>query len=144
MSKWQKCHLLSLWRTLNVRLLCHASKWRESAAKKPLESGWLTATIWRSEMGTPQILICAGEEVLRIALRVLQATHRTSKAMVAFFLRAPADLESVGRGGSTTITFVAKQLNHGLSLPTKQSGLALAIHLPNANLNNRQLEKILF
>ncbi len=37
----------------------------------------------------------------------------------------------MGRGGSTTITFVAKQLNHGLSLPTKQSGLALAIHLPN-------------
>ena len=43
--------------------------------------------------------------------------------MVAFFLRAPADLESVGRGGSTTITFVAKQLNHGLSLPTKRSGI---------------------
>lgn len=81
-------------------------------------------------MGTPQISICAGEEVLRIALRVLQATHRTSEAMVAFFLKAPADLESVGRGGSTTIIFVAKQLNHGLSLPTKQSGLALAIHLP--------------
>ena len=70
-------------------------------------------------MGTPQISICAGEEVLRIALRVLQATHRTSEVMVAFFLRAPADLESVGRGGSTTITFVAKLLNHGLSLPTK-------------------------
>jgi len=46
-----------------------------------------------------------------------------AEAMVAFFLRAPADLESVGRGGSTTITFVAKQLNHGLSLPTKQSGI---------------------
>ncbi|MBR2164968.1 MAG: hypothetical protein IKP02_12235 [Paludibacteraceae bacterium] len=29
----------------------------------------------------------------------------------------------MGRGGSTTITFVAKQLNHGLSLPTKQSGI---------------------
>ena len=55
-----------------------------------------------------------------------------AEAMVAFFLRAPADLEFVGRGGSTTITFVAKQLNHGLSLPTKRSGLALAIHLPNA------------
>ena len=27
-------------------------------------------------MGTPQISICAGEEVLRIALRVLQATHK--------------------------------------------------------------------
>jgi len=45
--------------------------------------------------------------------------------MVAFFLRAPADLKSVGRGGSTTITFVAKQLNHGLSLPTKRSGIDL-------------------
>ena len=51
--------------------------------------------------------------------------HRTKD-----FLRAPADLESVGRGGSTTITFVAKQLNHGWSLPTKQSGWALGIHLP--------------
>ena len=39
----------------------------------------------------------------------------------------------MGRGGSTTITFVATQLNLGLSLPTKQSGLALAIHLPNAS-----------
>ena len=28
-------------------------------------------------MGPPQILICAGEEVPRMALRVLQATHRT-------------------------------------------------------------------
>ncbi len=46
-----------------------------------------------------------------------------AEAVVAFFLRAPADLESVGRGGSTTITFVAKQLNHGLSLPTKRSGI---------------------
>ena len=49
--------------------------------------------------------------------------------MVAFFLRAPADLESVGRGGSTTITFVAKQLNHGLSLPTKQSGMEHCTHV---------------
>ena len=72
-------------------------------------------------MGTPQISIC-GE----------------SGGNGRILLRAPADLESVGRGGSTTITFVAKQLNHGLSLPTKQSGLALAIHLPNANLNNRK------
>ena len=48
-----------------------------------------------------------------------------AEAGVAFFLRAPADLESVGRGGSTTITFVAKQLNHGLSLPTKRSGINL-------------------
>ncbi len=45
-----------------------------------------------------------------------------AEAMGAFFL-SPADLESVGRGGSTTITFVAKQLNHGLSLPTKRSGI---------------------
>ena len=28
-------------------------------------------------MGSPQILIFAGEEVPRMALRVLQATHRT-------------------------------------------------------------------
>ena len=43
----------------------------------------------RFQWGTPQISICAGEEVLRIALRVLQATHRTSEAMVAFFLGLP-------------------------------------------------------
>ena len=29
--------------------------------------------------GPPQILICAGEEVPRMALRVLLATHRTSQ-----------------------------------------------------------------
>ncbi len=52
-----------------------------------------------------------------------------AEAMVAFFLRAPADLESVGRGGSTTITFVAKQLNHGLSLPTKRSGMEHCTHV---------------
>ena len=33
----------------------------------------------RFQWGTPQISICAGEEVLRIALRVLLATHRTSE-----------------------------------------------------------------
>ena len=66
-----------------------------------------------------------------------------AEAMVVFFLRAPADLESVGRGGSTTITFVAKQLNHGLSLPTKRSGIVSAIHLPNAiggSCSHRQVE----
>ena len=52
-------------------------------AREWIENGILAATIWRGEMGTPQISICAGEEVLRIALRVLQATHRTSEAMVA-------------------------------------------------------------
>ena len=52
-----------------------------------------------------------------------------AKAHVAFFLRAPADLESVGRGGSTTITFVAKQLNHGLSLPTKHRGIDNCTHV---------------
>ena len=35
----------------------------------------------RFQWGTPQISICAGEEVLRIALRVLLATHRTSELL---------------------------------------------------------------
>ena len=34
-------------------------------------------------LGSPKILIFAGEEVPRMALRVLQATHRTSEASVA-------------------------------------------------------------
>ena len=34
-------------------------------------------------MGSPEILIFAGEEVPRMALRVLQATHRNSEAQVA-------------------------------------------------------------
>ncbi len=33
--------------------------------------------------GPPEILIFAGEEVPRMALRVLLATHRTSEASVA-------------------------------------------------------------
>ena len=37
----------------------------------------------RNLLGTPKILIFAGEEVPRMALRVLQATHRTSEAQVA-------------------------------------------------------------
>ena len=57
-------------------------------------------------MGTPQISI-----------------YGESGGNGRILLRAPADLESVGKGGSTTITFVAKQLNPGLSLPTKQSGI---------------------
>jgi len=32
----------------------------------------------------------------------------------------------VGRGESATITFVAEQLNHGLPLLTKRSGLQIA------------------
>ena len=36
-----------------------------------------------AHLGSPKILIFAGEEVPRMALRVLQATHRTSEASVA-------------------------------------------------------------